>query len=107
MIGGIACYFVVNSIKEKLRYNDTLDAFGIHGVGGVIGAILTGVFQSHKVNKRYIRWINLYWSFTYYMDTMYCSYSSSTLLDYYNFYYWKDIINFMSLLRLLKKIRKV
>ena len=33
MIGGIACYFVVNSIKEKLRYNDTLDAFGIHGVG--------------------------------------------------------------------------
>ena len=34
--------------KEKLRYNDTLDAFGIHGVGGVIGAILTGVFQSHK-----------------------------------------------------------
>ena len=28
------------------------------------------------------------------MDTMYCSYSSSTLLDYYNFYYWKDIINF-------------
>ena len=31
------------------------------------------------------------------MDTMYCSYSSSTLLDYYNFYYWKDIINFMSL----------
>ena len=37
--------------KRKLRYNDTLDAFGIHGVGGVIGAILTGVFQSHKVNK--------------------------------------------------------
>lgn len=33
MIGGIACYFVVNYIKEKLRYNDTLDAFGIHGVG--------------------------------------------------------------------------
>ena len=53
MIGGIACYFVVNSIKEKLRYNDTLDAFGIHGVGGVIGAILTGVFQSHKVIKIY------------------------------------------------------
>ena len=51
MIGGIACYFVVNSIKEKLKYNDTLDAFGIHGVGGVIGAILTGVFQSHTVNK--------------------------------------------------------
>lgn len=51
MVGSILCYFVVNFIKEKLKYNDTLDAFGIHGVGGVIGAILTGAFQSHKVNK--------------------------------------------------------
>ncbi|PNZ70756.1 ammonium transporter [Staphylococcus croceilyticus] len=48
--GGIACYFVINIIKEKFKYNDTLDAFGIHGVGGVVGAVLTGVFQSHAVN---------------------------------------------------------
>ena len=50
IIGGIGCYVVINLIKVKLQYNDALDAFGIHGVGGVLGAVLTGVFQSHKVN---------------------------------------------------------
>ena len=50
VIGGIGCYVVINLIKVKLQYNDALDAFGIHGVGGVLGAVLTGVFQSHKVN---------------------------------------------------------
>ncbi|MCD8871380.1 ammonium transporter [Staphylococcus gallinarum] len=51
LIGGICCYFAINYIKVKLKYNDALDAFGIHGIGGVVGAILTGVFQSHKVNE--------------------------------------------------------
>ncbi len=50
LIGGVCCYFAINYIKVKLKYNDALDAFGIHGIGGVIGAILTGVFQSQKVN---------------------------------------------------------
>lgn len=50
IIGGIGCYVVINLIKVKLQYNDALDAFGIHGVGGVLGAVLTGVFQSHQVN---------------------------------------------------------
>lgn len=50
IIGGIGCYIVINLIKVKLKYNDALDAFGIHGVGGVLGAVLTGVFQSHQVN---------------------------------------------------------
>ena len=50
IIGGIGCYIVINLIKVKLQYNDALDAFGIHGVGGVLGAVLTGVFQSHQVN---------------------------------------------------------
>ena len=50
IIGGLGCYVVINLIKVKLQYNDALDAFGIHGVGGVLGAVLTGVFQSHKVN---------------------------------------------------------
>lgn len=50
IIGGLGCYIVINLIKVKLQYNDALDAFGIHGVGGVLGAVLTGVFQSHKVN---------------------------------------------------------
>ncbi|MGV3096633.1 ammonium transporter, partial [Staphylococcus borealis] len=48
--GGIVCYFVINVIKVKYKYNDTLDAFGIHGAGGIVGAILTGVFQSQHVN---------------------------------------------------------
>lgn len=51
IVGGIFCYIVINHIKEKYKYNDTLDAFGIHGVGGIIGAILTGIFQSHQVNS--------------------------------------------------------
>lgn len=50
IIDGIGCYVVINLIKVKLQYNDALDAFGIHGVGGVLGAVLTGVFQSHQVN---------------------------------------------------------
>ena len=50
IIGGLGCYVVINLIKVKLQYNDALDAFGIHGVGGVLGAVLTGVFQSHQVN---------------------------------------------------------
>jgi hypothetical protein len=44
-IAGVACYWAV-AVKTKLGYDDSLDAFGIHGVGGVIGAILTGVFCS-------------------------------------------------------------
>lgn len=50
IIGGICCHFSINYIKVKLRYNDALDAFGIHGIGGIVGAILTGIFQSNKIN---------------------------------------------------------
>ena len=50
IIGGIICYIVINYIKVKLKYNDALDAFGIHGIGGIFGAICTSVFQSHQVN---------------------------------------------------------
>ncbi len=49
-IGGSVCYFAVVKVKKVLGYDDTLDAFGIHGVGGTVGAILTGVFASHAVN---------------------------------------------------------
>ena len=41
-----ACYFFVAVVKNKLRYDDSLDVFGIHGVGGIIGAVGTGVFTS-------------------------------------------------------------
>ncbi len=38
------CYFAVMVLKPKLGYDDSLDTFGVHGVGGTVGAILTGVF---------------------------------------------------------------
>jgi len=41
---GLVCYFFVVKIKQKVGYDDSLDAFGVHGVGGFVGAILTGVF---------------------------------------------------------------
>jgi Amt family ammonium transporter len=49
-LGGLVCYFSVAVIKAKLGYDDSLDAFGVHGVGGTLGAILTGVFATKAVN---------------------------------------------------------
>lgn len=43
---GIVCYVACSKLKHALRYDDALDAFGVHGVGGALGAILTGVFAS-------------------------------------------------------------
>lgn len=47
---GIVCYFAVVKVKNMLGYDDSLDAFGVHGVGGTLGAILTGVFATKEVN---------------------------------------------------------
>ena len=47
---GIICYFAVVKVKAMFGYDDSLDAFGIHGVGGTLGAILTGVFATKEVN---------------------------------------------------------
>jgi ammonium transporter, Amt family len=47
---GIVCYFMVTQIKAIFRYDDSLDAFGVHGAGGTLGAILTGVFATSSVN---------------------------------------------------------
>ena len=47
---GIVCYFAVVKLKNMLGYDDSLDAFGVHGVGGTLGAILTGVFATKEVN---------------------------------------------------------
>jgi Amt family ammonium transporter len=49
-LAGIACYFMVSVMKQKLGYDDTLDAFGVHGIGGTLGAILTGVFATRLIN---------------------------------------------------------
>jgi Amt family ammonium transporter len=51
LLAGIVPYFAVAIIKPKLGYDDSLDAFGIHGVGGILGAILTGVFADPSVNE--------------------------------------------------------
>jgi Amt family ammonium transporter len=48
---GVIPFFAVASLKPKLGYDDTLDAFGIHGIGGTLGAILTGVFADPAINE--------------------------------------------------------
>lgn len=50
-IVGPLCYLAVAKIKEKFGYDDSLDAFGIHGVGGITGALLTGVFATTAINS--------------------------------------------------------
>jgi Amt family ammonium transporter len=47
---GLVCYTMVAKVKQKFGYDDSLDAFGVHGVGGTLGAILTGVFATNAVN---------------------------------------------------------
>lgn len=49
-IGGIVCYLMVAVVKQHYGYDDSLDAFGIHGIGGTVGALLTGVFASSVMN---------------------------------------------------------
>lgn len=50
-VAGVGCYVAVAIVKMKLGYDDSLDAFGVHGVGGTLGAILTGVFATNLVNN--------------------------------------------------------
>jgi Amt family ammonium transporter len=50
LIAGVVCYFMVAKVKARFGYDDSLDAFGVHGVGGTVGAILTGVFASSAIN---------------------------------------------------------
>jgi Amt family ammonium transporter len=46
VIAAAVCYFFVTVVKSKFQYDDSLDVFGIHGIGGIIGAVLTGVFSA-------------------------------------------------------------
>ncbi|HEY0426413.1 MAG TPA: ammonium transporter [Pyrinomonadaceae bacterium] len=50
LCAGFVCYFAVNELKHLLGYDDTLDVFGIHGIAGILGAVLTGVFATNLVN---------------------------------------------------------
>jgi len=48
---GVVCYLMCSVIKSKFGYDDSLDAFGVHGAGGTLGAILTGVFATNAINS--------------------------------------------------------
>jgi Amt family ammonium transporter len=47
---GVACFLAATSLKRAIGYDDSLDAFGVHGIGGIIGALLTGVFASKEIS---------------------------------------------------------
>jgi Amt family ammonium transporter len=49
-IAGLVCYFMVTKVKSIFGYDDALDAFGVHGIGGTVGALLTGVFAQQLIN---------------------------------------------------------
>ena len=49
-MAGVFCYLMVTRVKGKFGYDDSLDAFGVHGAGGTLGAILTGVFAARAIN---------------------------------------------------------
>jgi len=51
LIAGAVCFFACTTLKTKLGYDDSLDAFGVHGVGGTLGAVLTGVFATQAVGE--------------------------------------------------------
>lgn len=49
LITPVVCFFMVAVVKPKFKYDDALDAFGVHGVGGIVGSILTGVFATRYI----------------------------------------------------------
>ena len=55
---GVVCYVAAVWMKRALGYDDSLDAWGVHGVGGALGAIMTGAFASSAVNPAAKGWIN-------------------------------------------------
>ena len=50
LVAGAVCFWMVTSVKSCFGYDDSLDAFGVHGAGGTVGALLTGVFASSLIN---------------------------------------------------------
>lgn len=49
IVAGLACYWGATGLKRLLRADDSLDVFGVHGVGGLVGALLTGVFADPAI----------------------------------------------------------
>jgi len=50
LMAGAFCFFMVAKVKQRFKYDDSLDAFGVHGAGGTLGALLTGLFATSVVN---------------------------------------------------------
>jgi Amt family ammonium transporter len=50
VVAGVVCFIAATSLKRLLGYDDSLDAFGVHGIGGIVGALLTGVFVSKEIS---------------------------------------------------------
>jgi Amt family ammonium transporter len=50
LAAGVVCFVAATSLKHVLGYDDSLDAFGVHGIGGMIGALLTGIFFSKEIS---------------------------------------------------------
>jgi Amt family ammonium transporter len=50
LIAGVVCFLASTSLKHLFNYDDSLDAFGVHGIGGIVGALLTGVFASKEIS---------------------------------------------------------
>jgi Amt family ammonium transporter len=53
LVAGVVCYLMVFVVKRAFGYDDALDAFGVHGIGGIMGALLTGVFATRAINPVY------------------------------------------------------
>ena len=51
LIAGVVCCWACSGLKNMLKYDDSLDAFGVHGIGGTVGAILTGVFATRLITE--------------------------------------------------------
>jgi Amt family ammonium transporter len=51
IVAGLVCYWAAAHLKRMLGYDDSLDAFGVHGIGGIVGALLTGVFADPAINS--------------------------------------------------------
>jgi ammonium transporter, Amt family len=50
LVAGVVCFFAATSLKHMFNYDDSLDAFGVHGIGGIVGALLTGAFVSKEIS---------------------------------------------------------
>jgi Amt family ammonium transporter len=49
IVSGVVCFWGATSLKHKLGYDDSLDAFGVHGLGGIVGALMTGAFAAESL----------------------------------------------------------